>query len=120
MFETEFIARANELTFDSIQDALRMYFQPVKSDDPQLDFYTMYNRETTEYDTKYMEKYNEDLNTTLIFVRFHPSKVYCVGLTKYSGRFILRGQLRFRNRCPVEARGRLQRAIRSLPPCHSS
>ena len=42
----------------------------MKNDDPQLDFYTMYKRETVEYDTEYMQKYNEDLNTTLIFVRF--------------------------------------------------
>jgi hypothetical protein len=47
-----------------------MYFQPIKTNDPQLDFYTMYKRETTEYDIEYMQKYNEDLNTTLIFVRF--------------------------------------------------
>ena len=45
-----------------------MYFQPIKNDDPILDFYTMYKRETVEYDTEYMQKYNEDLNTTLIFV----------------------------------------------------
>jgi hypothetical protein len=45
-----------------------MYLQPIKNDDPQLDFYTMYKRETMEYDTEYMNKYNEDLNTTLIFV----------------------------------------------------
>ena len=51
-----------------------MYFQPVKDEDPHLDFYTMYKRESTEYDTEYMKKYNEDLNTTLIFVGFpcHP------------------------------------------------
>ena len=60
-----------KLTRDSIQEALRMYFQPIKNDDPKLDFYTMYKRETTEYDTEYMQKYNEDLNTTLIFVRFY-------------------------------------------------
>ena len=47
-----------------------MYLQPIKNDDPKLDFYTMYKRETMEYDTEYMQKYNEDLNTTLIFVRF--------------------------------------------------
>ena len=47
-----------------------MYLQPMKNDDPQLDFYTMYKRETTEYDSEYMQKYNEDLNTTLIFVSF--------------------------------------------------
>lgn len=58
------------LTPNSIQEALRMYFQPIKNEDPQLDFYTIYKREATEYDTEYMKKYNEDLNTTLIFVRF--------------------------------------------------
>jgi hypothetical protein len=58
----------DELTPDSIQEALRMYLQPIKNDDPKLDFYTIYKRETTEYDTEYMQKYNEDLNTTLIFV----------------------------------------------------
>ena len=31
----------------------------------------MYKRETTDYDTEYMNKYNEDLNTTLIFVGFY-------------------------------------------------
>lgn len=46
-----------------------MYFQPIKNEDPQLDFYTIYKREATEYDAEYMKKYNEDLNTTLIFVR---------------------------------------------------
>ena len=65
----------SELTLTSIQEALRMYFQPIKNDDPKLDFYTMYKRETTEYDTEYMAKHNEDLNTTLIFVSF------CVLLT---------------------------------------
>jgi hypothetical protein len=60
---------SDELTPDSIQEALRMYLQPIKNDDPKLDFYTMYKRETMEYDTEYMQKYNEDLNTTLIFVR---------------------------------------------------
>jgi len=61
--------RINKLIPDSIQEALRMYLQPIKNDDPQLDFYTMYKRETVEYDTEYMQKHNEDLNTTLIFVR---------------------------------------------------
>jgi len=68
--DAESITRTNKLTPDSIQEALRMYLQPIKNDDPKLDFYTMYKRETVEYDTEYMQKYNEDLNTTLIFVRF--------------------------------------------------
>ena len=73
----ESVAKTIKLTSHSIQEALRMYFQPVKHDDPQLDFYTMYKRETTDYDTEYMQKYNEDLNTTLIFVSS------CVPLSKY-------------------------------------
>ena len=69
--DLESIVSTNALTLAySIQEALRMYLQPIKNDDPQLDFYTMYKRETMEYDTEYMQKYNEDLNTTLIFVRF--------------------------------------------------
>ena len=57
-------------TGHSIQEALRIYFPPIKNDDPKLDFYTMYKRETMEYDAQYLDKYNEDLNTTLIFVRW--------------------------------------------------
>ena len=52
----------------SFQDALRAFFQPIKTNDPRLDFYTIYNREATEYDLDYVKKYDEDLNTTLIFV----------------------------------------------------
>jgi len=57
------------LTGRSLQDALRTFFQPIKTGDPRVDFYTMYKREATEYDTDYIKKYDEDLNTTLIFVR---------------------------------------------------
>ena len=56
----------------SFQDALRTFFQPIKNDDARLDFYTMYKREATEYDTDYVKKYDEDLNTTLIFVSRMP------------------------------------------------
>jgi len=52
----------------SFQDALRTFFQPIKNDDARLDFYAMYKKEATEYETDYVKKYDEDLNTTLIFV----------------------------------------------------
>ena len=61
------------LTRRSLQDALRTFFQPIKTDDPRVDFYTMYKRESAEYDTDYVKKYDEDLNTTLIFVRYSSS-----------------------------------------------
>jgi hypothetical protein len=60
------------LTGRSLQDALRTFFQPIKTDDARVDFYTMYKREATEYDADYVKKYDEDLNTTLIFVRRSP------------------------------------------------
>lgn len=41
---------------------------PIKNDDARLDFYTVYKKEATEYDTNYVKKYDEDLNSTLIFV----------------------------------------------------
>jgi hypothetical protein len=56
--DAESIAGSDELTPDSIQE------------NPKLGFYTTYKRETREYDTEYMQNYNEDLKTTLIFVRF--------------------------------------------------
>jgi len=62
-------SRCWSLTVRSIQDALRTFLQPIKTDDPRVDFYTMYKKETTEYDINYVKKYEEDLNTTLIFVR---------------------------------------------------
>ena len=66
------------LNESSIQDALRAFLTPIKNDNARLDFYTVYKREATEYDMDYVKKYDEDLNTTLIFVR-HP----LIALTDY-------------------------------------
>ena len=51
---------------------LKAFFKPIKNEDPRLDFYTVYNREATDYDTDYVKKYDDDLSTTLIFVRHLP------------------------------------------------
>jgi len=111
--------RTNELTPPSIQEALRMYFQPIKNDDLQLDFYTMYKRETMEYDADYMQKYNDDLNTTLIFVRLSASFYRHFALTKSSGWSVLRGQLRLCHSRPAGTRPGFRPTIGSLPPCDS-
>ena len=68
-FDTPCRLRSRQLTGRSFQDALRSFFQPIKTDDALVDFYTMYKREATEYDTDYIKKYDENLNITLIFVR---------------------------------------------------
>ena len=85
-----------KLTLNSIHEALRVYFQPIKNEDPQFDFYTVYKREATEYDTENMKKYNEDLNTTLIFVRFYYLLDCRLVFTTSPGWSILCGQLRLR------------------------
>ena len=53
---------------NSVRDALKAFFKPIKSDNPLLDFYSAYNEEASEFDVEYIKKYDEDLNTTLIFV----------------------------------------------------
>ena len=68
MFDTLLSSGRRPLSGHSIQDALRAFLPPIKNDDARLDFYAVYKKEATEYDTDYVKKYDEDLNTTLIFV----------------------------------------------------
>ena len=85
-----------------MQDALRAFFLPIKNDDARLDFYAIYKKEATEYDTEDIKKYDEDLNTTLIFVRclsFIPDD----SLISLLGRSVLRCQLGLRHRHPFKA-----------------
>ena len=41
---------------------------PSAQEDPRATFYDIYRREAEEYDREFTKKYDEDLNTTLIFV----------------------------------------------------
>ena len=41
---------------------------PPTQEDPRARFFDDYHREAEEYDREFMKKYDEDLNTTLIFV----------------------------------------------------
>ena len=50
-------------------------------EDYRSQFYKHYRREADEYDREFMEKHDEDLNTTLIFVSF----VWCSGVRADSG-----------------------------------
>ena len=96
--DAELVAGTNKLTRDSsVKEELRKYLRPIKKDDPRLDFYTTYKEETTEYDANSMEMYNEDLNNTLIFVRFFDDSVAMQPLTTFAGRSILRGHHRLRH-----------------------
>ena len=49
----------------SLRVVLTTFFHPIKNDDLQIDFYTVYKREAAGYDMDYVKKYDEDLNTAL-------------------------------------------------------
>ena len=78
----------------------------------------MYKKEATEYDMDYVKKYEEDLNTTLIFVR-RPSPLFSIISPVLVGRSILRCQLRLCHRRPFQPPTRSERAVRRPPPRYS-
>ena len=75
----------------------------------------MYKKEATEYDMDYVRKYDEDLNTTLIFVRRLLLVLPIISLILAGGSVLCR-QFGFRYRYPFEPPTRSQRAIRCPPP----
>ena len=52
----------------SLRAALKEFFQPLRTNDSRADFFAIYHRESEEFDRDYARKYDEDLNTSLIFV----------------------------------------------------
>ena len=71
----------------------------------RVEFYDKFQREADEYDRDFMKKYDEDLNTTLIFVSILPASTSIAVLIRYSGEigwFVLRGHLCFHHRRPEQ------------------
>ena len=52
----------------SLHSALKEFFEPLRTNDSRTDFFAIYRRESGEFDRDYAKKYDEDLNTSLIFV----------------------------------------------------
>jgi len=52
----------------SLHSALKEFFDPLRTNDSRADFYAVYRRESGGFDQDYARKYDEDLNTSLIFV----------------------------------------------------
>ena len=52
----------------SLHSALKEFFEPLRTGNPRSDFFTTYRKESDVYDREYARKYDEDLNTSLIFV----------------------------------------------------
>jgi len=55
-------------TRSSLHSALREFFDPLRTNDSRTDFFAVYRRESEEFDRDHAKKYDEDLNTSLIFV----------------------------------------------------
>lgn len=52
----------------SLHSVLEDFFEPLTTNDSRTDFFAAYRRESNEFDREYVGKYDEDLNTCLIFV----------------------------------------------------
>jgi len=52
----------------SLHSALKEFAEPLRTNDSRTDFFAVYRRESEEFDRDYAKKYDEDLNTSLIFV----------------------------------------------------
>ena len=52
---------------------------------PRTDFYDKFQREADDHDRDFMKKYDEDLNTTLIFVSISSASTSIVVLIRLSG-----------------------------------
>lgn len=67
----------------------------------RVEFYDKFQREADEYDRDFMKKYDEDLNTTLIFVSdFLLHHCHDVDLALWGiGRFVFCGHFHFHCRC---------------------
>jgi len=98
-----FLAKLLTTQRNSIQDALRAFLPPIKNDDTRLDFYAVYKKAATEYDVDYIKKYDEDLNTTLIFVCRLPLTLMVL-FTRPLGWSVLRSQLSVCHRCTIKIR----------------
>ena len=79
-------------------------------------FYRYYQREAEEYDREFMKKYDDDLNTTLIFVSAAHRPNTCL-LTRTAGWSLFRRGFRIHHRSPFRVSTRPERG-NNRPPSH--
>ena len=93
---------------NAIRKALRsLHSDPsgTASDNPRAEFYDMFGREAEERDREFTKKYDEDLDTTLIFVSPFSTPTSIVALICFSGeigRSVFRGRNWFHYRRPAK------------------
>ena len=61
---------------------------PSTKEDLRTKFYEKYRREAEEYDKDFIKKYDEDMNTTLIFVGFFLRCLGADALTRHVYRLV--------------------------------
>jgi len=73
---------------------------------PAVEFYNKFQRTADDHDRDFIKKYDEDLNSTLIFVSvfLHTHLNPCVNPMLGIGRFVLCGHIRFHHRRSEQAR----------------
>ena len=52
----------------SLHSALKEFIEPLRTNDHRTDFFAVYRKGSEDFDRDYAKKYDEDLNTSLIFV----------------------------------------------------
>ena len=76
-YAPRFSVRNRILTDDSINSALKEFFQPSRTNNTRADFFAVYRKESEEFDRDYTRKYDEGLNTSLLFVSCEVSICGC-------------------------------------------
>ena len=72
---------------------------------PRVEFYEKFGREAEDHDREFTDKYDDDLDTTLIFVSAFSTPTSIVTLICFSGeigRSVFRGRNWFHRRCPAK------------------
>ena len=91
---------------DFLDPSKRQTQGPITQQDHlRTEFYKHYQKETADYDKEFMKKYDDDLNTTLIFVRLAHRPNAC-SLTQTAGRSVFRGDFRIHRLGPSRTQAR--------------
>ena len=88
-----------------------------QQEDARTRFYKIYRKEAEEYDKEFMKKYDEDLNTTLIFVSLARCPDTCM-LSWVTGRSVLGRGFGVHHRGPFGVPAKPERRDECPDPCH--
>jgi len=103
----------------SLQSALKEFFDPLRTNDPRADFFAVYRKESEEFDRDYARKYDEDLNTSLIFVSRPILIIYTEHLPQSVSRLVCSLQSAQRSSSTSNQSYNRTRTTRPPPTCGS-